>query len=41
LSDLVGIAVLVETAASERLRRRVTRGHGSDEWWPRWDAADQ
>lgn len=41
LADLVDLAVPVETPAEERRRRMVARGHGSDEWWPRWGAAEE
>lgn len=40
LGDVVDVAVLVETPATERRRRLVARGHGNDAWWPRWDAAE-
>jgi uridine kinase len=40
LADLADVAVLVDTAAPERMRRLVARGHGNEEWWPRWDAAE-
>ena len=40
LRDLVNLAVLVETPAEERRRRQTVRGHGNDDWWPRWGAAE-
>lgn len=39
-SDLLDLTVLVATPPEERLRRLVARGHGNDEWWPRWHAAE-
>ncbi|WP_027345688.1 uridine kinase family protein [Hamadaea tsunoensis] len=40
-ADLLGLTVFVETPAEERLRRLHERGHGNDDWWPHWDAAEE
>lgn len=40
LRDLVDLVVLVDTPAEERHRRLIERGHGNDNWWPRWGAAE-
>ena len=40
LRDLVDLTVLVETPVEERQRRLTVRGHGNDNWWPRWGAAE-
>lgn len=41
LADLVDVSVLVQTPAPERHRRLVERAHGNDQWWSRWDTAEQ